>query len=101
VFSEPGRLRPIFIKEVAARMLPMLVALIERGRASGKFRADLDPNLAALSLLSLCMFPFISRAVTVPVMGLGLTGEPLARLVEHTARVYLHGICAPTMEQRP
>jgi TetR/AcrR family transcriptional regulator len=96
VLAEKGRFRATFIRDIAARQLPLLIELLERGRASGRFRADMEPRLAALSLLGLCMFPFISRPVTAQVLDLKLEGEQLERLVTHTAQLFLRGI-----ENRP
>lgn len=96
VFAEKGRFRGMFIRDVASRLAPMLIEVIERGRASGRFRADVDPRLAVLSLLSLCIFPFISRAVIGPVLGVKLEGEDLERFIAHTARLFISG-----MENKP
>ena len=76
--------------------LPLLIELIERGRQAGRFRADLEPRFAALSLLSLCMFPFVSRLVTEPMLGIKYEGAELERYIDHTARLFLAGI-----EHRP
>lgn len=92
VLVEKGRFRATFIREIASRQLPMVVELLERGRAAGTFRPDLDCKLAALSLLSLCMFPFLTRPVSATVLGLKYEGEDLERLIEHTAKVFLSGI---------
>jgi hypothetical protein len=101
VLAEKGRFRATFIREIASRQLPLVVELLERGRASGRFRADLNPKLAALSLLSLCMFPFLSKPVTSQVLGLKYEGEELEQLVAHTAELFLRGIENNTMEPRP
>lgn len=92
VLVEKGRFRATFIREIASRQLPLVVELLERGRAAGSFRPDLDCRLAALSLLSLCMFPFLTRPVWAPVLGLKYEGAELERLIEHTAKVFLNGI---------
>lgn len=94
VFAEGGELRTDFIRNVAQRLAPLLIGTLEGARARGALRSDLDPNLAALSFLSLCVFPLISRAVSGPVFGIRLDGPDLDRLVEHTARVFLHGCAA-------
>ncbi|MGH8187608.1 MAG: TetR/AcrR family transcriptional regulator [Steroidobacteraceae bacterium] len=92
VFAEKGRFRATFIRDIASRQMPLLIELLERGRHAGKFRPDLEPRFAALSLVSLCMFPFLSRAVSGPVLGLKLEGEELDRLIAHTAHLFIAGI---------
>lgn len=95
VFGGKARFRATFIRDVASHLLPMVVQLLERGRRQGKFRADLDPRLAALSVLSLCVFPFLSRTVTSPVLDLRLEGEALEELIAHTTRLCLQGLEKP------
>jgi TetR/AcrR family transcriptional regulator len=94
VFAEKGHFRATFIREIASRQLPLLTELLERGRATGRLRADLDTRLTALSFLSLCMFPFIARPVLTPVLGLKFEGEDLERMIAHTAQVLVRGIQA-------
>lgn len=92
VLVEKGRFRATFLREIASRQLPLVVELLERGRVAGRFRPDLDPRLAALSLLSLCMFPFLTKPVSEAALGLRYEGEGLEQLIEHTARLFLRGI---------
>ncbi len=98
VLAEKGRFRATFMREIASRQLPLIVELLERGRVAGAFRQDLNPKLAALSLLSLCMFPFLSKPVSAPVLGLKYDGEELEQLIEHTARLFLGGIANQPLE---
>ena len=98
VLVEKGRFRATFIREIAARQLPLVVEVLERGRAAGAFRQDLDPKLAALSLLSLCMFPFLTKPVSSVALGLKYEGETLDRLIEHTCRLFLRGIASTPQE---
>jgi len=92
VLAEGGRLRSSFMRDIGGQLLPMIVELLERGRASGRYRADLQPRLAALSMLSLCVFPFLSRPVTAPLLQLKLEGAELERLIGHTARLFHEGV---------
>lgn len=98
VLVEKGRFRATFIREIAGRQLPLVVELLERGREAGAFRQDLNSKLAALSLLSLCMFPFLTKPVSATVLGLKYEGEELEQLIEHTARLFLLGIANPSRE---
>jgi AcrR family transcriptional regulator len=94
VFAGEGRLRGLFIKQVASQMLPRLIALLARARAAGRLRADIDPRLAALSLLSLNMFPFIARSVIVPMLDVKLEGPELETLIAHNIAVFTRGVGA-------
>jgi TetR/AcrR family transcriptional regulator len=92
VLPEDGKFRAAFIRDIASKLLPMLVALIEHGKREGKFRSDVDPQLTALSIVSLNMFPLISRPITSPILGFTLEGSDLDRLIAHTTKLLLQGI---------
>jgi TetR/AcrR family transcriptional regulator len=92
VLAQPGRLRPTFIRDVAGRHLPLLMKLFEQGQRSGKLRRELDPKLAALSFISLCMFPFIARAVVEPVFGVRLDPLGVEQLIQHTTELFMCAI---------
>lgn len=91
VFAEGGQLRATFVRDFAGRIAPLISESLVRAQRSGRLRADVDPQLATLSFLSLCAFPIISRAVTGPVLGIRLQGEDLERLIDHTVRMFLEG----------
>lgn len=100
VFGGKQRFRATFIRDVGSHLLPLVVQLLERGRRLGSFRSDLDPKLAALSVLSLCVFPSLSRAVTGPLLDVKLEGEALERLIAHTTRLCLRGLERPAPESQ-
>jgi TetR/AcrR family transcriptional regulator len=94
VLAEGGRFREQFIENFAGRLAPLFVAIIRREQARGVIRGDLDPNLAALSAISLTVFPFVALPVTSRVLGVTVTGDAVERLAAHTIRVLCEGIRA-------
>jgi AcrR family transcriptional regulator len=96
VLAQKGHMRGDFIERFAGRTAPALVAVLRREREQGKLRHDVDPQFAAVSMLSLCVFPFASLPVTGPVLGFRPEGEALDRFIEHTARLFRDGIAART-----
>jgi len=94
VLAEGGRFRTQFIEQFAGRLAPMIVHLLEREQAAGRLRADFDPRLAAISAISLCVFPFVSLPVTSRVLGLSVEGASLERLATHTSNVFLRGLAS-------
>ena len=94
VLAEGGRFREQFIENFAGRLAPLFAAIIRREQARGAIRADLDPNLAALSAISLTVFPFVALPVTSRVLGVTVTSDAVDRLVAHTIRVLFDGIRA-------
>lgn len=91
VLAEKGRFRATFIRDIAGRQAPLVMELLQRARVSGSLRKDLDVRMAALSLMSLCIFPFLARAVAGPVLGLKYDDEEIERLIAHTARLFAAG----------
>jgi AcrR family transcriptional regulator len=94
VLAEGGRFREQFIENFAGRLAPLFAGIIRRGQASGSIRADLEPNLAALSAISMTVFPFVALPVTSRVLGLTVDAEAVERLAAHTIRVLFEGIGA-------
>jgi TetR/AcrR family transcriptional regulator len=94
VLDEGGQLREQFVEHFAGRLAPAFVAVFERERARGLLRRDLDPRLAAISALSLCIFPFVSQPVTRRVLGFSVDGDEFDRLVRHTTRLFREGVLA-------
>lgn len=97
VLAQNGHMRGEFIERFAGRMAPALVAVLRRERDQGALRRDIDPQFAAVSLLSLCVFPFASLPVTGPVLGFRPEGEALDRFIEHTVQLFRDG-CAVRAE---
>jgi len=98
VLAEGGRLREQLIEHFAGRLAPLFVAIIHREQARGALRDDLDPRLAALSAISMTVFPFIALPVTSRVLGLSPDEDTIERLANHTTRVLYEGISAREMQ---
>jgi TetR/AcrR family transcriptional regulator len=94
VLPEGGKFRAAFVREIASRLFPMLVGVVEQGRREGRLRTDLDARLVALSIVSLNVFPLVVRSIAAPVLGFKLEGAELDRLIAHTSSLLLNGITA-------
>jgi len=92
VVAEGGRLRAWFIQQFASKGGGLLTQLIKREQDAGRLRADLDPTLAALSLVSLAVFPFVAMPVASEVFGMRVREDYLERLIAHTERLYMQGV---------
>ena len=95
VLTEGGPFREQFIEQFAGRIAPLLVAGVRREQAAGAIRPDVEPRLAALSAISLTVFPFLALPVAGQVLGLSVEDEAVERLAAHTTRVLMEGIGAP------
>lgn len=70
VMLSSGEMQALFIEHYAPRLGGALPGLIERAQARGQIDRAYDPGVATLMLLSLCMFPFVARAIAEPQLGI-------------------------------
>jgi AcrR family transcriptional regulator len=92
VLAEGGPFREQFIENFAGRLAPLFAAMVRRGQALGAIRSDLEPDLAALSAISMTVFLFVALPVTSRVLGLTVEGDAVEHLAAHTIRVLFEGI---------
>lgn len=86
-----GGFRELFIRRFAARAGRMIPALIDEECRAGRLRADLDPTYAALSLVSMALFPFIGRPVLERVLDIRMDEAFVERWVTHALRLFYEG----------
>jgi AcrR family transcriptional regulator len=86
------------LTRLAATLFRRLCEVIERGQASGHFRAELDPRRAAISTLSQVAWLHVARPAIGILVGAG-PGGPSARWVkdyaEHAAEFALAALRIP------
>ena len=75
-----GMLQEHFKKNFAHRLGGALPQLLLGEQARGRLNADLDPRLVAQVLFGLCAFPFISRSLAEPVLGLSYDDEGIQKI---------------------
>jgi TetR/AcrR family transcriptional regulator len=92
VLAEGGALRERFLKQFARPMARRVPVLIAQAQAQGKLRSDLDPQLIALSLISMLVFPIVAGPVMRDALGLPTRADFADILVKHTTSVLLHGV---------
>jgi TetR/AcrR family transcriptional regulator len=99
VLSPDGPLRAMFTREFPERLVPMIENLVRAGIERGQLRADLDPRLTVLSMISLGLFPFLALPVTSKVFGVRPDEEFLQRLIQHTSDILVRGIRSPSARE--
>jgi TetR/AcrR family transcriptional regulator len=75
VISRDGPLRQLFIDRFAVNALELVPPKVLEEITAGRLRADLDPRFAMLSMLGMCVFPFIAEPVLGPMLGYQLDSE--------------------------
>jgi AcrR family transcriptional regulator len=91
VLTEGGRFREQFIRDYASHMAEILPGLIRREIKAGRFRRDLDPTLAFLSLIGMTVMPFVARPVIERVLDIEYDESFLSHLAEHTHAMFIQG----------
>ncbi len=91
VFYGGDGFRLAFVQEFATRVGAILTGLIARERKAGHLRADIDPGLAALGLISQSVFPFIAAPVTEPAVQVRVDEAFVERWLEHVSTTFFHG----------
>ncbi|MBI3898153.1 MAG: TetR/AcrR family transcriptional regulator [Gammaproteobacteria bacterium] len=91
VLGHEGPFREMFIRDFASQGGGRLPTLLTLEIGQGRIRSDLDVTLGALSVLALCIFPFIALPVAERVLNFEMTDELVERLIEHTQRLFYKG----------
>jgi AcrR family transcriptional regulator len=91
VLTADGPLRRRFVKRYASRLAAVAPALLQREIEAGRVRPDLDPGLALLSIVGMCILPFLAAPVVGPLIGVAFDGHFPARLTEQVTRIALDG----------
>ncbi len=94
VLSPGGQMRDTFVKGFAGRGGTGLRDLVMRAQDLGRLRSDLDPDLAALSLLSMAVFPFVGRPVAGQILDYSIEPERIDALADHTLELFYKGASA-------
>ncbi len=92
VLAPDGPMRAMFLREFPERLTPMVERLVEGEIAAGKLRADLDPRMLVLSIVSLAIFPFLTLPLTTRVFGVRSDEEFVGRFLRHTADLLTRGV---------
>ena len=93
-----GPMRAMFLREFPERLAPQVERAVQEQMRRGALRADLDPKLMVLSMVSLAIFPFLSFALSSRVFGVRHDEEFVARFLAHTQALLAHGSAASGSE---
>lgn len=88
VFEDKGELREPFIEEFASRISDGLSRLLARDMQMGKLAISIDPELGALGVLSLTLFPFAARHAVEHIFAVDLDQQLVDRLTEQTLALF-------------
>jgi AcrR family transcriptional regulator len=92
VFLPGGQLQQEFLRNFAPRLGGRLPGILKREQQQGRVRADVDPSVTALLVLSLCFFPFVARPAGEAVLGVSYDAAGVQELSEHVAALLERGL---------
>ena len=78
-----GVMQQHFLSFLAPRLGGAVPALLANEQAEGRLREDIDPSISALTLMSLCAFPFFARSLAQPVLNMTYDEQGLETLERH------------------
>jgi AcrR family transcriptional regulator len=91
VLAPGGGFRDRFVRDFAGLAAPKAALLAGRSGRGGAMRADLDPRLTVISMLSLGLWPFLAMPVLEKALGFRPDEAGVDRLIEHTVRLFRAG----------
>jgi AcrR family transcriptional regulator len=94
VLAKQTHFRDVFAKRVSEGPMRAMKGWIESEIAAGRLRSDLDPQLTAMSIAALAIFPYLFGPIIGPSVGLQLDESLRDRLIEHNRLFVSRGIRA-------
>jgi TetR/AcrR family transcriptional regulator len=99
VLSPEGPLRAIFLKDIAGKVVPMVEQIVAGEIGRGRLRADLEPRLVVLTMMSLAAFPFLTLPVSSKLLGVNTDEEFMNRFIRHVTRLFESGCAMPAIQE--
>ncbi len=92
VISKQGPLRDLFIERFATQAVALVPPEFASEIESGRLRPDVDARFAILSLLGMCVFPYIAAPVLGPLLGYELSDGFAEAYSRHAVRLFIEGL---------
>lgn len=89
-----GVMQKHFAENLGPRLGGALPGLLARESNHAHLRDDIPPNVAALVVMSLAIFPFVVRPVAEQVLDISLGGEALAMMKTQISEIVNRGLTA-------
>jgi TetR/AcrR family transcriptional regulator len=80
-----------FIERFASRARLLLGTALESDKRAGRVRVELDTQLALVSVMSLCVFPFLARPMLEKVLDVTFDHDFVARWSQYASELFYHG----------
>jgi len=87
-----GEMQEHFIENMAPHLGGALPALLSREKSAGRMRADTDPAISALLVISLCVFPFVARTLAEQSLDIGFDQNGIDLLNQQITEMLKRGL---------
>jgi TetR/AcrR family transcriptional regulator len=87
-----GEMQEYFIENMAPHLGGALPALLSREKSAGRMRADSDPDISALLVMSVCVFPFIARTLAEQALGIDFDRDGIELLKQQITDLLKRGL---------
>ena len=91
VVSRDTPLRQLFIDQFAKKAVDLVPPKVAAEIHSGRLRSDLDPRYTLLSLIGMCLFPYLAQPVLGPLLGYQFDETFRQSYTKHTLELFLEG----------
>ena len=91
VISTNGPARQQFVEQFAAKAARIVPARIAQEVRDGRLRSDLDPRLTVLSLIGMCVMPYIAAPILGPLLGYDVDESFGSKYTDHVKSLFLQG----------
>jgi AcrR family transcriptional regulator len=92
VVDGPAAMRRKFAQRLAGRVFPILTGALAAETAAGALRDDVDPAAVVISVMSLCVYPFLARPMIEAGLGQPIDAASVDRWRTHAVRLLYEGI---------
>jgi TetR/AcrR family transcriptional regulator len=86
-----GQLQAWFLEHFAPRLGGALPGLLAAEQERGRLHQDYQPHLAAMLILSMCVFPFVARSVAQRGLGMKYDADGIGQLLQHVDTIVQRG----------
>lgn len=95
VISRDSPLRVVFVERFADKALELVGPMLRDEMRSGRLRPDLDPRLTVMSVIGMCVFPYLAEPLLGGLLDYRIDERFAAEFVPHTVALLEQGLAGP------
>lgn len=92
VISRDTPLRELFVERFAHRALALVGPMLREEIEAGRLRRDLDPRLTVMSVIGMCVFPYIAEPLLGRLLDYRIDEDFAAAFIPHTVALLERGL---------